>query len=110
MYPDPAIRTLVDETDKSDGMYNTGEIFGALAKQNMLEYRFARPERLTMPLLAIQGAKDYQAAVEPVRAFIARVPGARLIEYEGRGHFMFVEDPERFARDVTAFLKSRPRR
>ena len=109
MYPDPAVRKLVDETDSSDGMYNTGEIFGALAKQGLLEYRFRRPERLTMPLLAIAGASDYQAVVEPVRSFVAKVPDARLIEYEGRGHFMFVEDPERFARDVSAFL-SRSRR
>ncbi len=110
MYPDPAIMKLVNETDSSDGMHNTGEIFGALAKQGMLDYRFEKSDRLTMPVLAIAGAKDYQAAVEPVRAFIARIPGARLLEYEGRGHFMFVEDPERFARDVSTFLRSALRR
>jgi proline iminopeptidase len=105
MYPDPAIMKLVDETDASDGMYNTGEIFGALAEQGLLNYRFDKADRLTMPVLAIQGAKDYQAVVEPVRAFIAGIPRARLLEYEGSGHFMFVENPERFARDVTAFLR-----
>jgi proline iminopeptidase len=105
MYPDPAVMKLVNETDASDGMHNTGEIFGALAKQGLLEYRFQRHERLTMPVLAIAGGSDYQAAVEPVRGFAARVPGARVIEYEGRGHFMFVEDPERFARDVSSFLR-----
>jgi proline iminopeptidase len=109
MYPDPAIRKLVDETDKADGMYNTGEIFGALGN-GLLEHRFERPERLTMPVLAIAGGSDFQAAVEPVRSFVAKVPGARLLEYEGRGHFMFVEDPERFARDVDSFLSERPAR
>lgn len=110
MYPDPATMKLVDETDASDGMYNTGEIFGALAKQGMLEYRFEKADRLTMPVLAIAGGSDFQAAVEPVRGFVAKVPGARLLEYEGRGHFMFVEDPERFARDVSHFLRQdRPR-
>ena len=104
MYPDPAVRKLVDDTDTSDGMYNTGEIFGALADQGMLDYRFTRADRLNMPILAISGGSDFQAAVEPVRSFVAKVPGARLLEYEGRGHFMFVEDPDRFARDVTAFL------
>ncbi len=107
MYPDPATMKLVDDTDKSDGMYNTGEIFGALSKQGLLDYRFDRPQRLTMPVLAIAGGSDFQAAVEPVRSFVAKVPGARLIEYEGRGHFMFVEDPQRFARDVAAFLGGR---
>jgi proline iminopeptidase len=55
-------------------------------------------------------AKDFQAAVEPVRAFAATVRQARVLEYEGRGHFMFVEDPERFARDVSAFLREPARR
>ena len=107
MYPDPAIMNLVDETDRADGLYNSGEIFGALAKQGLLDYRFERHDRLTMPVLAIQGGSDFQAAVEPVRSFVAKLPGARLLEYEGRGHFMFVEDPERFARDVSAFLDGR---
>jgi proline iminopeptidase len=110
MYPDPAIRNIVDETDKAGGLYNTGEIFGALADHGMLDYRFTGADKLTMPVLAIQGAKDFQAAVEPVRAFAAKVPGARVIEYEGRGHFMFVEDPERFASDVSNFLGEGKRR
>ena len=107
MYPDPAIMKLVDDTDRTDGMYNNGEIFTALAKQGFLDYRFERSDRLTMPVLAIQGASDFQAVVEPVRSLLAKVPGSRLLEYEGRGHFMFVEDPERFARDVDAFLRGR---
>lgn len=110
MYPDPAIMKLVDDTDSTDGMYNDGAIFGALSKQGILDYRFERHGRLTMPVLAIQGGSDFQAAVEPVRSFVAKVPGARLLEYEGLGHFMFVEDPERFARDVSAFLGEAPGR
>jgi proline iminopeptidase len=104
MYPDPAVMKLVDDTDTMDGMKNTGEIFGALADQGLLEYRFDKHQRLTMPVLVIGGAKDFQASVEPLRPFLAKVPNARLIEYEGRGHFMFVEDPQRFARDVSSFL------
>lgn len=104
MYPDPAVMKLVNEAGAMDGMKNTGEIFGALAGQGILEWRFRPFDRLTMPVLVIGGAKDFQAVVEPLRAFVARLPDARLVEYEGRGHFMFVEEPERFARDVTAFL------
>jgi proline iminopeptidase len=106
MYPDPGIMKLVNEAGSAGGMHNTGEIFSALAKQGLLEYRFDRADRLTMPVLVIGGAKDLQAVVEPLRPFVARLRNARLIEYEGRGHFMFVEEPERFARDVTAFLRS----
>ena len=104
MYPDPAIMQLVDQTDASDGMHNTGEIFGALAKQGLMDYRFDQAERLTMPVLVISGASDFQTVVEPLRPFVAALPNGRLLEYEGRGHFMFVEEPERFARDVSGFL------
>jgi proline iminopeptidase len=107
MYPDPKIMKIVDETDEMDGMHNTGEIFSALARQGLMTYRFDKHERLTMPVLVIGGAKDFQAVVEPLRPFVAKLRNARLIEYEGRGHFMFVEEPERFARDVTAFLHQR---
>lgn len=107
MYPNPATMAIVDETDATDGMFNDGQISGALFKQGLLEYRFGLPDRLTMPVLVIGGARDFQAVVEPLRPFVAKVPGARLIEYEGLGHFMFVEDPQRFARDVTAFLRRR---
>ncbi|MFN3388653.1 MAG: alpha/beta fold hydrolase [Allosphingosinicella sp.] len=106
MYPDPKIMKLVDDTDASDGMRNTGEISEALFGQGLLDYRFESAERLTMPVLAIAGGADYQAMVEPVRAFVATLPRGRLVEYEGRGHFMFVEESERFARDVTAFLQA----
>ncbi len=107
MFPDPATMKIVDETDAADGMKNTGEVSEALFKQGLLEYRFTRPERLTMPVLIIGGAKDYQAVIEPLRAFAARLRRARIVEYPNRGHFMYVEEPERFARDVTAFVRTR---
>ena len=58
-----------------------------------------------MPVLVEAGASDFQAMIDPIRQFVRDLPDGRLTEYEGRGHFMFVEDPERFARDVTSFLR-----
>ncbi|MBA3526771.1 MAG: alpha/beta hydrolase [Pseudomonadota bacterium] len=104
MYPDPAIMKLVNDAGSADGMKNTGEIFTALAKQGFMEYRLKHADRLTMPVLVIGGSRDFQAVVEPLQAFVAKLPAARLMEYEGRGHYMFVEEPDRFARDVSAFL------
>jgi proline iminopeptidase len=106
MYPDPAIMKLVDETDATDGMSNNGDATGALLAQGLLDYRFERSDRLTMPVLVIAGQEDHQTVIEPVRPFVAAVPDGRLLEYEGKGHFMFVEDPKRFAADVLAFLAS----
>lgn len=105
MFPDPAVMAQVDETDAADGMRNTGEVgrvlFGA---GGLMNYRFDGHDRLTMPVLIVAGLADFQTGVEPQRDLAARLPDARILEYPGRGHFMFVEDPERFAADLVPFL------
>jgi len=107
MFPDPAIEQRVAEADRQGGLRNRGELGRALIEQGLLEYRFRQPGRLTMPVLIIAGAEDHQANVEPQRSFAATLPRGRIVEYAGRGHFMFAEDPQRFARDVAAFLHER---
>lgn len=104
MFPDPATGRLVDETDAAGGK-NTGELSAAIFSQGFLHYRFADRAALTMPVLDIAGGKDFQAVVEPQSALVGDLPNARLLVYPDNGHFMFVEDPERFARDVSAFLR-----
>lgn len=105
MFPDPATQRLVDETDAEGGLRNTGEMGRVLFGQGgLMEYRFERPARLVMPTLVVAGLADFQTVVEPQRELVARLADARIVEYEGLGHFMFVEDPERFAADVAAFL------
>jgi proline iminopeptidase len=104
MFPDPAISTLVKAADEEGGLRNTGELQRALFNQGLLRFRFAAPERLTMPVLVIAGEKDFQAVSGLQRAFAARLLRGRFIEYAGAGHFMWAEQPERFAADVQAFL------
>lgn len=107
MYPRPEIQKMVDDADGEGGLRNTGEIGKALFAQGFMDYRFGKAERLTMPVLVIAGGKDFQAVAEPQRALAQRVPRGRYLEYPEAGHFMFVEEPERFGRDVTAFIKGR---
>lgn len=104
MFPRPETERLVNEADRAGGLRNTGELSEALRAAGLLDYRFRDPARLTMPVLIIAGGRDHQANVEPQRAFAARLPNGRILEYPDAGHFMFVEEPDRFARDVTAFL------
>lgn len=105
MFPDPAVMALVDETDATDGLRNTGEVGQALfGAGGLMNYRFDGHARLTMPVLIVAGLADFQTVIEPQRALAARLPDGRILEYPGRGHFMFVEDPERFAADLVAFL------
>lgn len=107
MFPRPATERLINEADRANGLRNTGELSTALIAQGILEYRFTRPERLTMPVLVIAGRRDFQAAIEPQRDFVARLRNGRMIEWDEGGHFMFAEDPGRFAREVTEFLRDR---
>ena len=104
MYPDPATAKIVDESDAADGLKNTGEIGAAFFGGGMLEYRFDRAAHLTMPLLVIGGEKDFQTMAAPARKLAADAPDGRYLEFPGDGHFMFVESPDKFARDVISFL------
>jgi proline iminopeptidase len=105
MFPDDAVRQRVNWLDHIPGLANSGEMGGALFKQGILDYRFSRPERITMPLLFIAGGKDFQTTIPPQRALAAKVRAGRVIVYPNAGHFVFAEEPDRFAADVTAFVQ-----
>lgn len=105
MFPDPATQALVEAADSVGGLRNTGEIGRVLFGQGgLMDYRFDRMDRLSMPVLVIAGLSDFQTVVEPQRDLVGRLPRGTMLEYAGRGHFMFVEDPERVAADLTAFF------
>ena len=104
MFPDPATGARVDALDEQDGLRNSGEMGGAIFAQGLARYRFLDAGRLTMKVLVVAGGRDFQAVIEPQRALAEALPHGRLLEYPDNGHFLFVEDPDRFARDVTAFL------
>ena len=85
---------------------NTGELGGYLFSHGLMEWRFTGHERLAMPVLVIAGERDYQIGLQPQRELASRLPDAQLLVYEGAGHFMYVDQPERFARDVVAFFNA----
>lgn len=101
LFPDPAVAKQVNALEEA----NTGEVAGALFQKGYLQYRFAHPEKVRAPVLVIAGGRDFQAAIEPQRDLVKALPRGQLIEYPNNGHFMFVEDPQRVARDVTTFLR-----
>ena len=105
MFPDPATARVVDETDAEGGLRNTGQIGRVLfGEGGLMDYRFERAAALNMPVLVVAGLSDFQTVIEPQRELVARLPNARIVEQEGRGHFMFVEDPAGFAAEVARFL------
>jgi len=106
MYPRPEIGREVDKADAAGGLGNSGELSDALIDKGLWSYRFQKAARVSAPTLIIAGGLDLQAVDAPQRDLAQALPHGRLLVYPGDGHFMFVEEPKRFADDVTAFLRS----
>ncbi|HYJ29003.1 MAG TPA: alpha/beta hydrolase [Allosphingosinicella sp.] len=109
MFPGRAALDELNRLEAESGLSNTRELSGAVFRQGLLQYRFAGAPRVTAPVLVLSGALDYAAGPRTQRALAEALPRGRLIEYPGLGHWMFIEDPRRFARDASAFLRSAPR-
>jgi proline iminopeptidase len=104
MFPDLSVGKRQDAIDAQSGLRNTGELGNALFGGGLTSYRFAHPERVTMPVLVMAGAEDYAIGLPAQRALGQALPRARVVEYPGAGHFLYLDTPERFTRDVTDFL------
>ena len=68
----------------------------------------SRPElgRLCLPTLVMVGSEDHQLPVPLSQRLKRLIEGARLEVFEGAGHFMMVEQPEKFHRVLDEFLVS----
>jgi proline iminopeptidase len=106
MFPDMKRVAEQREVDAKSGLRNTGELGGALWNSGFLSYRFARFDRLTMPVLVIAGTEDYAIGLPAQRALARALPKATLVEYAGAGHFPYLDLSQRFNNDVVGFLKS----
>lgn len=107
MFPDPAVEARMDSVNLARGVRNTGEMSRALFQGGFLHYRFTAHSRLTMPVLVIAGRFDGAAQPEGLRALAERLPNARFVEFERSGHFVYLDEPDRFARTVSGFIRAR---
>lgn len=105
MFRDPAVAARIDSVNTAHGIRNTGELGRALFSAGLLRYRFTAHDRLAMPVLVVAGRHDGAARPEGLRELARRLPDARFVEFEDSGHFIYLDEPERFARDLTAFLR-----
>ena len=62
-------------------------------------------ELIDIPALVVHGDADVIVPVENGRALAARLPNARYVELQGRGHNVQLEDPETVNRLVLDFLR-----
>lgn len=63
--------------------------------------------KITSPVLVIYGEKD-DLFIQSSRLMAKEIPGAEIIEYPGVGHMTAIEEPERLASDIIAFIKRHP--
>jgi non-heme chloroperoxidase len=57
-----------------------------------------------LPALVIHGSKDRLVLLRSSELIASTVPNAELRVYDGIGHAPFLEDAERFNRDLAAFV------
>jgi proline iminopeptidase len=106
MFPDPTVAARMDSVNAARGVRNTGELSRALFAADLLSYRFTAHDRLTMPVLVVAGTHDGAAGPAGLRELARKLPKARFVEYERSGHFVYLDEPDRFAREVSAFILS----
>ncbi len=104
LFPDLSIVEVVERLEAAYGG-NTGEGSRALFQQGYMQYRFTRGDQVRAPVLIVAGGRDFQAATEVQRYLAKQLRRGHLLVYPDHGHFMFVEIPRRFARDVDDFLR-----
>jgi non-heme chloroperoxidase len=63
-------------------------------------------EKIDAPTLIIWGARDTFCPRHDQDALLRAIGGARLVVYERAGHAFHWEEPEHFAADLVAFVKS----
>lgn len=65
-------------------------------------------QRIKVPALVLVGRHDFITPVSMAEEIARHLPGARLVVFEGSGHFAFVEEPEKFHDVVKEFLDGTP--
>ncbi len=62
--------------------------------------------KISVPTLILLGRYDL-TSVETAREMGRRIPMSRVVVFEESGHFMYLEEPEKFLSSVRAFLASK---
>lgn len=102
----PGTLERLDKADKDEGVKISGPAHNLLMEETF-GYRFAKSKTLSMPVLAISGARDGVAFAAPVASLVSQMPQGRMVVYPDAGHFLFVEQSQHFADDVVPFLRQK---
>lgn len=98
---DPAVfvQALDEKLVSADSMVR---VFDALGRWSVVD----RLASVSCPTLAIAGRRDDFCSVQQLERIVRRVPGAELVVFEQSGHFMWLEERDRFFDVVGAWLRA----
>ncbi|PYQ07359.1 MAG: hypothetical protein DMF83_09635 [Acidobacteria bacterium] len=100
----PALRR---ELEAMVGAYNVDALFRVMAKRKP-ESPASQLDHLgevKVPTLVMVGALDAPHMIQAGEEAAKRIPGARKIVYADAGHMINMEQPDKFNRDLEAFLR-----
>jgi non-heme chloroperoxidase len=95
--PPPFLATLVDESCKAPAHVWKAVLHGLVEAIPPTE-----TGTIIAPTLILWGDRDGFLPRSDAEALAAAIPRSRLVTYEGAGHLLLVEEPERVAADVVA--------
>jgi 2-hydroxy-6-oxonona-2,4-dienedioate hydrolase len=80
---------------------------GLKSEESLRDYTiYNRLGSVKVPTLVLMGREDPRGDYAKAQAGARLIPKSEIVTYEQCGHWPQVEHPERFCRDVSAFLKS----
>jgi pimeloyl-ACP methyl ester carboxylesterase len=104
-FPPGTDPTIVAALLERISTWNEEVILGAARSMRAFDSR-RELGTLRLPTLVLVGSEDHQLPVPLSQRLQRLIPGARLEVFDGAGHFMMVEQPERFHRVLDGFLTS----
>jgi proline iminopeptidase len=105
IFVDSALAGRLDSVNTARNVVYGSEVNQAVLAAGGNRYRFTGFKSLTMPALVIAGKHDGAAIPAGLRPLAEKLPHGRYIEFENSGHFVYLDEPDRFARTVTEFIK-----
>ena len=106
IFPDSGLAARLDSVNTARHVVYGVEINRAITGDVVNRYRFTQFERVTMPVLVIAGKLDGAVLPAGLRGLAEKLPHARYVEFEKSGHFVYLDEPDRFATEVARFVQS----
>ncbi len=105
----PGLWASIDESRKDRDRANA-EIGLADLRSGSIEVASADLGEVSIPALVIAGANSHPALRSVARRLAASLPDARFVELVDCGHVTYAEQPDQFARALSAFAVEVDRR